>query len=195
MRTFIVRENKASGDFPQPCREERRSRILIKIYGMLFTVVIGMLLHNIYAWSDKSLFVAVLAPVNGSVFQQLKLLFTPYMLWTLVEYTHYGQYEKNFIPIKGVALFAGMMMIVLLLNRFITVMCRNNRWMQVTAFFIAVPTTFCADYLLTVHNLSVTPATHLTGSLFLFFTALAMAIFTFYPPDHPLFTDPNRSLH
>lgn len=166
---------------------------MIKIYGAFFTIIIGVILQHTYEWSDKNPFIAVLAPVNGSVFQRLKLLFTPYMLWTLVEYEHYGQYEKNFIPIKAVALFAGMFIIVLLLNISVKALRKSVFWIGAAAFIIGVLTAFGLDYYLTASNLCVLPAANLSGSLLLFLIALAMSVFTFYPPDHPLFSDRFRS--
>lgn len=166
---------------------------LIKIYGAFFTMIIGIILQHTYEWSDKNPFIAVLAPVNSSVFQHLKLLFTPYMLWVLVEYEHYGQYEKNFIPIKAVSLFAGMFIIVLLLNLSVKALRRNVCRIGMAAFVIATLTAFGLDYYLTASNLRVLPAANLSGSLLLFLIALAMSVFTFYPPDHPLFSDHFRS--
>lgn len=166
---------------------------MIKIYGTFFTIIIGVILQHTYEWSDKNPFIAVLAPVNSSVFQQLKLLFTPYMLWVLVEYEHYGQYEKNFIPIKAVSLFAGMFIIVLLLNISVKALRKSVFWIGAAAFIIGVLTAFGLDYYLTASNLCVLPAANLSGSLLLFLIALAMSVFTFYPPDHPLFSDRFRS--
>lgn len=162
----------------------------MKIYGMLFTVVIGTLLHFTYEWSGKNPFIAVIAPINQSIFQQLKLLYTPYMLWTLAEYEHYGQYEKNFIPIKAVSLFAGMIIIVMILK----LSQKHGSWLDMAALLVSVPVAFTADHLLTANNLQVLPAAHLSASLLLFLTALAISAFTFYPPDHALFTDRNRPL-
>ena len=162
----------------------------MKIYGMLFVVVIGTLLHFTYEWSGKNPFIAVIAPIDQSIFQQLKLLFTPYMLWTLVEYEHYGQYEKNFIPIKAVSLFAGMIIIVLILK----LLPKSEDWIDIAALLVSVPVAFTADHLLTANDLQVLPAAHLSASLLLFLTALAISAFTFYPPDHSLFTDRNHPL-
>lgn len=162
----------------------------MKVYGMLFAVVIGTLLHFTYGWSGKNPFIAVIAPIDQSIFQQLKLLFTPYMLWMLVEYEHYGQYEKNFIPIKAVSLFAGMIIIVLLLK----LLPKSEGWIDIAALLISVPAAFVIDHLLTVNNLRVLPAANLSASLLLFLTALAISAFTFYPPEHSLFTDRNRPL-
>ncbi|SCJ90694.1 Uncharacterised protein [uncultured Eubacterium sp.] len=167
----------------------------MKIYGMLFTVIIGILLHFTYVWSDRSPFIAVVAPVDGSVFQQLKLLYTPYMLWALIEYEHYGQFTKNFIPVKAVTLFAGMMVLILLLYLSAKVLRRNVPWIDLTVFMLSTLAVFYTDYHLTESGLSVMPAATLSGSLLLFLIAMAMSVFTFYPPDHPLFSDRYRSLN
>ncbi len=121
------------------------------------------------------------------------MLFTPYLLWALIEYEHYGQFTKNFIPIKVVTLFAGMMSIVLLLYLSAKVLRRSAPWIDLTVFMLSTLAAFCVDYRLTADSLSIMAAANLSGSLLLFLIALSMSIFTFYPPDHPLFTDRYRS--
>lgn len=165
----------------------------MKIYGMFFTLSMGTLLRFTYEWSGRNPFIAVLAPTSGSLFEQLKLLFTPYMLWTLAEYAHYGQFQKNFIPIKAASLFAGMVIILLSLYFSVKVLHRKTLPVDLAAFAVSVPMAFGVDYLLTASRLSVGPAAALAVKLLLFATALAMAAFTLYPPDHPLFTDRNHS--
>lgn len=150
----------------------------------------GILLRHIYDWSDKNPFIAVLAPVNFSIFQQLKLLFSPYMLWTLVEYTYFGQFAKSFIPIKGVALFVGMVIMAALSILLRKALYGKNFWLDLTVFIISVLAAFSADYLLTSCVLLVFPGGNLLARLILFIAALAICVLTFCPPDHPFFTAP-----
>ena len=53
--------------------------------GILFTLIIGTLLHFTYEWSGENPFVALYSPVNESVWEHLKLLFFPVLLYTFFE--------------------------------------------------------------------------------------------------------------
>lgn len=162
---------------------------MIMIYGILFTITMGILLRNIYPWSDQNPFIAVLAPVDFSVFQRLKLLFSPYMLWTLVEYAHFGQFSKNFIPVKGVALFAGMVIMAILSILLMKALRKRILWIDLTVLVVSVLIAFGLDYLLSTCTLTFPLGGNLFGSLLFFLSALAMWLFTFYPPYHPFFTN------
>ncbi len=47
---------------------------MIEIFGIVFTLIIGTLLHFVFEWSGRNFLVAFIAPTNESVFEHLKLL-------------------------------------------------------------------------------------------------------------------------
>ncbi len=55
------------------------------ICGILFTSVLGSLLHFVYEWTGENPLAALFSPVNESVFEHCKLLFFPALLYTLFE--------------------------------------------------------------------------------------------------------------
>ena len=55
-------------------------------WGSLFIIVVGFLLHYLYDWSGRSNLVAILAPVNESVWEHLKLGTWATVLLILLEY-------------------------------------------------------------------------------------------------------------
>lgn len=54
--------------------------------GSLFIIVVGFLLHYLYDWSGRSNLVAILAPVNESVWEHLKLGTWATVLLIVLEY-------------------------------------------------------------------------------------------------------------
>ena len=88
---------------------------MFKILGILFVSVFGTLLHFVYQWSGSNPVVALIAPVDESVFQHLKLLFTPFVLWAFIEAGRSGHLAKNFIPVKAYSVLAGMLVMVFVL--------------------------------------------------------------------------------
>ncbi len=47
---------------------------------ILFVIVLGTLMHFMYNWSGKHPFAGLIAPVNESVWEHMKLLFFPMLL-------------------------------------------------------------------------------------------------------------------
>ena len=62
-----------------------------QFFGAAFTLIAGTLLHFVYGWSDRSLAMAPFAAVNESVWEHLKLLAVPMLLFAVVEYFCYGR--------------------------------------------------------------------------------------------------------
>ena len=56
------------------------------IAGLIATIIIGFLNHYIYKWSEKSSLVALIAPVNESVWEHLKLGLWAVILFSFIEY-------------------------------------------------------------------------------------------------------------
>lgn len=51
--------------------------------GFLFTSVLGTLSHFFYDWSGRNPLAALISPVNESIWEHMKLLFFPSLLWSL----------------------------------------------------------------------------------------------------------------
>ncbi len=53
--------------------------------GILFTSILGTLSHFLYGWSGSRVLVGLFAPVNESVWEHMKLLFFPMLLYFVFE--------------------------------------------------------------------------------------------------------------
>ena len=85
-----------------------------QITGFFFTMVLGTALHFFYHWSNENNFIAWISPVNESTWEHLKLLFTPFSFFTLIEYFSYGKYRTDFFLLKCKSVLLGMVSIIVL---------------------------------------------------------------------------------
>ena len=65
--------------------DERKQKILY-IIGFFVISIIGTLLHFLFKFSGKSMFLAPFSAVNESVWEHLKIAVLPIMLWTFIEF-------------------------------------------------------------------------------------------------------------
>ena len=63
-------------------RELRRWEIV----GFIATGLFGTLLHFVYEWSGGNRVIAVFSAVNESTWEHMKLLFIPFLVFTVVEF-------------------------------------------------------------------------------------------------------------
>ncbi|MEE0740922.1 MAG: DUF6512 family protein [Emergencia sp.] len=163
---------------------------MFKILGILFVSVFGTLLHFVYQWSGSNPVVALIAPVDESVFQHLKLLFTPFVLWAFIEAGRSGHLAKNFIPVKAYSVLAGMLVMVFVFYFYTFLAGRNFLWADISLFFLSVFTAFGVEKLLENQPWTGTLCSVVSGNLLMTVMAASMVFFTFWPPKLGLFVSP-----
>ena len=80
------------------------------ISGIIFTIVFGSLLHFFYDWSGKNAIVGLFSPINESVFEHLKLLYFPMLLWIVPGYFIYGKKNRNYFLSSFIGLVCGLIL-------------------------------------------------------------------------------------
>ncbi|MFQ7549323.1 MAG: DUF6512 family protein [Blautia marasmi] len=63
----------------------QQSYKVFTVIGILFTILLGSLSHFFNEWSGNFFLVGLFSPVNESVWEHLKLLFFPALLFMLLE--------------------------------------------------------------------------------------------------------------
>ena len=58
--------------------------LLYLITGIIFTFLAGTLLHFAYEWSGTNFWVGLFAPVSESIWEHMKLLFFPMLIYSMV---------------------------------------------------------------------------------------------------------------
>ena len=159
------------------------------LFGMVFTFFFGVLLHFVYDWSRNSLLVAFIAPTNESLFEHLKLLLTPFLLWALVEYAYYGQYMHAFVPGKVIGLWLGFLLMIGLHLLYTSLLGKSVVWVDIGIFAVAVFAAFIvAEFCMTLEFFDLAGLEVLFDAL-LVLTFMVFAVFTVYPPHHWFFRE------
>lgn len=66
----------------------------INIIGVFFIFLIGFIIHNLYEWVPYNI-LTPFVPVNESVFEHIKMIFTSYMIWILIKRILYKKFNIN----------------------------------------------------------------------------------------------------
>jgi len=162
---------------------------MLMVGGIILTFLLGFFLHYLYEWSGRSIWVAFIAPTNESLFEHLKILLTPYLLWTLVEYAHYGQFMHAFIPAKVIGLYTGMFLIIFLYLLYAQLVPTPSLTGKILIFGSAVAASFViAEFFMTLSFMD-SEILELIFDGILVLTVLVFAVFTVYAPHHWLFQE------
>ena len=109
-----------------------------EVLGLLFVLAAGNLLHFVYDWTGQSPVVGALAAVNESVWEHMKLLTTPWVLWSIAELVAAGRSGLPVTAARAAGLLAGLAAIPMLFYTYQGVLGRDLMWLDIAIFQIAV---------------------------------------------------------
>jgi hypothetical protein len=160
----------------------------LSVIGVIFVTLAGTLSHFLYGWSGKNALVGLFAPVNESVWEHMKLLFFPMLLYGLFMVSRL----KKEIPCLPSALWAGVLAgtftIPLLYYAYTFICGRNVFLLDLGIFLLSVLIAFRIVCKLAL-SCRAKPFGALSGwAVFLLF--ICFLWFTCHPPRAEIFTDP-----
>jgi len=157
--------------------------------GFVCTGVLGTLLHFLFDWTGGSLSAALFSAVNESIWEHMKLLFYPMVLFAWIEYMAWGREVDSFWCVKLRGILTGLLLIPVLYYTYTGSLGVSVDWLNITIFFLAA----MVVYRLETRLLESGKACRLpgwAGVLGLLLLALVFTAATFFPPQIPLFRDP-----
>jgi hypothetical protein len=166
----------------------KRTILKWELIGIIVISLLGSVLHFLFELSGEWLPVGVIAAVNESVFEHLKLTFWPTILYGVVTYRILKNYTGNFIVAKAAAVYIMPLTIIVLFYAYTTLTGWESLAIDITIFILAIVAGQLASYkILSLKNL---PRWLKWLSLaFLVILAVIYGLFTFYPPHVDFFMD------
>lgn len=156
------------------------------VIGILFTIILGSIMHFVYEWTNENTIVGLFAPINESTWEHLKLLAFPYLAYMLWEYWRYDT-PDNFITAKTIGLIIGLIFIPTIFYTYTSIIGTHYLWADIALFVLSVLLAFGVSSL--VMTGTDIQANSLSAMAFIVIVGLFF-IFTFYPPRIELFLDP-----
>lgn len=157
------------------------------ITGTLFIWVIGVLCHFAKDFLPGVELIRYLCPVNESVWEHLKLLFWPAILWSVAEYFAYGRAEADFCAVKMTAISLGMIFAVSFFYTYSGVLGFNVMFMDIACFLMAVVVCQYVSFRLFSDFKAGSCADGIKGAIVLLLYATAFVVWTDTPPDIGIF--------
>lgn len=159
----------------------------ICICGFFFTGVLGSLFHFIYELSGYNSFIGLFFPVNESTWEHLKLLYLPYLIWSLIEYKLTNKNKSLWFG-KAIGLIIGMLAIIGFYYSYNGIIGRNIPFLNILSFFIGAAASFISDYVLIKSDKF--EKLEIVGIVIFILIGALFMLFSVAPPLIPLFKDP-----
>ena len=158
--------------------------------GFLFVCAAGTALHFLYQWSGESVAAAPFAAVNESVWEHMKLLFWPMLLWAGAERAVLGGYSRGFWPAKALGTLLGLALIPALYYTYTGALGISVMWVDIAIFFVAAAAAFLAETRMLARDWRCRGGARASALVLLLLLSAAFVLCTFVPPRFPLFRDP-----
>lgn len=158
------------------------------IIGFVFVSIIGTLFHFVYEWSGNNFIVGLFTPINESVWEHIKLLFFPMLIYSL----YMNKQLKTEYPCVNSGLSLGILigsfLIPIIFYTYTGILGFDISAIDIAIFFICVIVAFFVAYRFTL-SCSVQKYTKLLN-ITLFIMILLFLLFTYSPPNIGLFVSP-----
>lgn len=161
-------------------------------YGIPIISILGMFFHFLFDLVSQNVIFSLIAPVNESVWEHLKLVFFPVVIYWMISY---WLLKKEYDPsinhwIKGLCagVFSGMFLVVFAHYGILGAFGSIGTAIDIAIFVLSIALTQLVGF--NVYNVSTNQQLWFYVSLFLLLLfVVAFALFTYNPPRILFFFD------
>ena len=166
----------------------RRSGLRWELAGIPVIAILGSVLHFVFEWSGQWDPVGVIAAVNESVWEHLKLAFWPALLYAVLEYPYLKGSTDNFMIAKAIGIYLMPVAIVAIFYSYTAIIGHEVLWIDILTFWVAVAIGQLISYRIMVAR-KLPDWLNKLGLALLFLLAIAFGVLAFHTPRLPIFED------
>lgn len=160
-----------------------------EVAGLFFTLIWGNVFHFVFDWSGENVAVGAIAAVNESVWEHMKLLTVPWVLFSLVTFFAQGRSGDSLLP-RAVGLAVGAAFIPVAYYSYVGITGSNISLVNILIYQLAVLLAFFLSWHLQGRGIGRGRGRAFLGGAILLLMLVLAVVWTYYPPQLPLFTDP-----
>ncbi|MEM2889973.1 MAG: DUF6512 family protein [Candidatus Hadarchaeum sp.] len=159
------------------------------IAGTFFIIFFGSFLHFAFELSGNFRPLALIAAVNESTWEHLKLAFWPAFIFYAIEFKFLRKSVPNFIIAKVVSLWIMPIAIIIIFYSYQWLLGQDILILDIITFIIAIIAGQMVSYNI-MNRKKMSQKWNLFAIIFLVIIILVFSLLTFLPPRFFLFRDP-----
>ena len=166
----------------------KRTVWLWELFGFATVALGGTLLHFLYDWCGKAVYIAPFSGVNESTWEHMKLLFWPMLVFAVFESFFFRDYT-SFWPVKLRGMLVGLALIPLIFYTYNGVIGKSPDFINISIFFVAAAVAYFYESRELNLNQPLSPSAT-TSVAIITLLAILFIVFTFNTPRLEIFRDP-----
>ncbi|MFZ9387264.1 MAG: DUF6512 family protein [Chitinophagaceae bacterium] len=162
-----------------------------RIAGILTLTLSGFLFHYVYSWSGNSRIIGLIAPVNESVWEHLKLGFWAVVLFSAAEYSQLKNKVSNYFFARMAGILSLELTILSIFYSYTMISGHSILWIDILSYVLGVIAGQYITHFLFRRN-PLPAFLNRLGLATIIVLGIVFAVLTCYPPHSGLFKDPNN---
>ena len=159
-----------------------------QLFGFAVTALGGTVLHFLYEWLGKTVWIAPFSGVNESTWEHMKLFFWPTLLFAVIQRVFFSEY-RNFWCVKLRGMLLGLLLIPVLFYTYNGVIGKSPDWLNIAIFFLSAAAAYAWEAWLFVRGNVRCRVPNTARGMFVLLAVL-FVLFTFLTPRLGIFRDP-----
>lgn len=166
--------------------------VLTSLWAIVPLGILGSLLHFLFDWTKHNRVIGVIAAVNESYWEHIKIAIWPVFLLQLSLFSAGGFQFLSFVPAATIALYTIPVAMTGLVFLYKSISKRNILWIDISIFFLVIAIAQVV-FVLLLQEVNPSSGTILIALAFLVGLVVAFLRFTARPPKEPdVFIDPTN---
>ena len=163
------------------------------IIGIIFVLITGTLSHFLYDWTRGNHIVRLFTPINESVWEHMKLLFFPMLLYSLTMILKFHRKYSCITSALCFGILTGAFLIPLFYYGYTFILGKNVFILDISTFILSIIIAFWLSYRLTLSCRLESYTPILCIMVFILF--ICFLVFTYHPPQASIFQDPTTIIN
>ena len=155
---------------------------------VIVCIILGIVLHFIYEWSNQNAIVGVFSAINESTWEHLKLIFYPMVLMAILGYFMIGEKSNNYWFAQSIGIVTAMFFIIVFFYTYTGIVGSDFAWLNIATFLIAVILGGVVTYKILTSRKNYDAEK--VSRIFIIILLLSFILYTCNPPQIALFQDP-----
>lgn len=162
------------------------------IIGIIFVLITGSLAHFLYDWTDDNYMIGLFVPINESIWEHMKLLFFPMLIYSLIMIFIFKGKCPCIISSLCFGILTGTLFIPVFYYAYTSILGKNFFILDIATFIMSILIAFRLSYKLSL-SCRLKPYTLFMICL-VCILFLCFVFFTYHPPAIGLFEDPTAEM-
>lgn len=161
------------------------------IIGIIFVLITGTLAHFLYDWTGNNHIVGLFTSINESIWEHMKLLFFPMLLYSLIIIVKFHQEYSCITSALCFGIVIGSLLIPIFYYAYTSILGKDFFILDIGTFILSVIIAFWLSYRLTLSCRLKSYTSSLCTMVCILF--VCFLVFTYQPPNAAIFQVPTNS--